>query len=87
MYVTHRTIVKYSFAKYGMTMSKLAQTQSHVKNKPYKFDLEVKCQHRFGIMNERNTSPMVIHLYATFCKLMSKQENVKCLTDMHRRTD
>ena len=51
----------------------MSRTQKHAK-KPYKFDLEVKVQSRFLIMNVCDTSPhdhMMIHPCAKYGKPMS----------------
>ena len=46
------------YAEYGMSVSKLTVVKVGHEDmtKAYKFDLEVKGQHRNGIMNVRNTS-------------------------------
>ena len=61
MYATHYPMVTYSCARYGMTMSKDFVKISCGPNKKlcqklYKFDLEVKGQCLFGIMNVCDTS-------------------------------
>ena len=52
--LTHPPLVIDPYAKYGMPMSKL--TEVTAMTKAYKFDLEVKGQHRIGNMNIRVTS-------------------------------
>ena len=44
--------------------------------KDYLFDLEVKGQHRIGIMIVRNTSSYVIHACAKYGKPMTIQQKV-----------
>ena len=57
MYRTHCLMVINSSVKYGMSMSEdkkaVVRTQNHVKN--YKFDLGVKGQQCFQIMNVCDT--------------------------------
>ena len=58
MYLTHLLVVIDPCAKYNMPMPKLTEiTVGHEDmTKAFKFDLEVKGQHRIGIMNVRNKS-------------------------------
>ena len=59
MYLTHPLMVIDPCDKYGMPVSKLTEVTGHGHKdmiKAYKFDLEVKGQHRIGILNIHNTS-------------------------------
>ena len=58
MYLTHPLMVLDPCAKYGMPMSQLTEITGpghKDMKKAYKFYLQVKGQHRIGIMNVHNT--------------------------------